>query len=382
MSAFDNITIDDLRRAGSVKWSRFPGTVGAFIAEMDFGTAPAVSEAIIEATRRGQFGYLPASFKADMATEFSGFADRRYGWSIDPADVRTLPDVLTALEVIIDEFTPPGSPIIVPTPAYMPFLTLPGRHDRPIVQVPMVPDGDRYVYDLDALAAAFTVPGQLFVLCNPHNPIGRVLSRAELLEIADVVEAKSGLVFSDEIHAPLTFAGAPHVPYAALTEATARHTITSTSTSKAWNIPGMKAAQLILSNDAHRARWNEVGDRVEESAATLGVIAAAAAYRDGEPWLTEVIDYLDGNRRALVDLVATHLPGVTYTPPEGTFLAWLDARGLGLPGEPADLALKIGKVATTSGAACGKSGFIRLNFATPRPILERAVTQIGAALNR
>ncbi|QGH69153.1 MalY/PatB family protein [Pseudactinotalea sp. HY158] len=382
MGAYDAITAEQLRAVGGMKWSAFPESVGAWIAEMDFGLAEPIAAALHDAVARGLVGYLPPRLTADLAQAFAGFAVDRYGWAVDPGDVRPLPDVLTALSAIIERFTPAGSPVIVPTPAYMPFLTIPGYCSREVVQVAMVRDGDRYVYDLDALAAAFTVPGQLFVLCNPHNPIGRVLEPAELLAISEVVEAKGGRVFSDEIHAPLVFDGHRHVPYASLNETTAGHTITATSASKAWNLPGLKAAQLVLSNDADRAVWQARAGRTAEGTSTLGVIAHTAAYTGALDWLDATIGYLDANRRELAGLVAEHLPGAEYIPPEGTYLGWLDLREAGLPAEPADYLRSHAGVAATSGAACGAPGFLRYNFATPAPIMRESIAAIGAAVAR
>ncbi|WP_168581202.1 MalY/PatB family protein [Gephyromycinifex aptenodytis] len=377
--AFDAITIEQLTAAGSTKWSRDPGTIGAWIAEMDFGTAPVVTEALHEHVRSAAFGYTPTSAKQDLSRAFAGFAERHYGWQIDPARVRPAPDVLAVLGAMIDHFT--TGKVIVPTPAYMPFLTLPGVHDREVIQVPLVREGQRWVYDLDALAAAFDDGGELLVLCNPHNPVGRVLEREELLAIADVVESKGGRVFSDEIHAPLVFQGHTHVPYATLDERTAAHTITATSCSKGFNIPGLKCAQAILSNEADAARWAQRCGAVEDGASRPGIVANVTAYDHGEPWLEGVLVYLDRNRRALQELVSTRLPGVGYTPPEGTYLALLDLREAGLGQDPTDR-LRSAGVSLTSGLACGEAGagHARLTFATPLPILTEIVERIARVL--
>lgn len=382
MADYDTITAAALRASGGMKWSAHPDHVGAWIAEMDFGLAEPIAQALHEAISRGMVGYLPPALKAEMAQAFTSFARDRYAWHVDPADVRPLPDVLTAKVAMIEKFTPPGSPVIVPTPAYMPFLTIPGYCSRELIQVPMVPDGDRYVYDLDALAAAFTVPGQLLVLCNPHNPIGRVLEADEMRDIAEVVDANGGRVFSDEIHAPLTFTGHPHVPYASLSEVAASHTITATSASKAWNLPGLKAAQLVLSNDADRRAWPAQAGRAEEGTSTLGVIAHIAAYTEAREWLTATLEYLDANRSELANLVAEHLPGVEYTPPEGTYLGWLDFRAWDLGADPADYLRTHAGVVATSGVSCGAPGFLRYNFATPAPIMRETIAAMGAALRQ
>jgi cysteine-S-conjugate beta-lyase len=291
---------------------------------------------------------------------------------------------VAGLTAAIQFFSAPDAPVILPTPAYMPFLVVPPWMGRRVIEVPMARDGDRYVYDLDALDAAYGAGGSLLVLCNPHNPIGRVLDPEEMLAVSEVVERHGGRVFSDEIHAPLVYDEHRHVPYASLSDVTAAHTVTAVSASKAWNLPGLKCAQLVLSNDADAELWSGVGFMAEHGAANLGVVANTAAYEEGGPWLADVLAYLDGNRRLLGELLTEHLPAVRYTPPEGTYLAWLDCRGLGLGEHPAQFFLDHAGVALTDGPACGAvgSGFARLNFATPRPVLEETVARMAAALRR
>ena len=381
MAGFDDLTVAELRRRGGLKWSRFPEAIGSFVAEMDFGTAPAVTEALHAAVDTPVFGYLPPALLQGMSEAYAAWSADRYGWTVPPERVRPVADVLAGLAAAIEHFSRPGSPVVLPTPAYMPFLTLPPALGREVLQVPMARDGDRYVYDLDALDAAFRAGGHLLVLCNPHNPIGRVLEPAEMTAVAEVVERHGGRVFSDEIHAPLVYEGHRHVPYASLGEGPAGHAVSATSASKAWNLPGLKCAQLVLSNDADAHLWARVGSHAEHGASTLGVVANTAAYTGGAGWLDDVLAYLDENRRLLADLVAEHLPGVRYTPPEGTYLAWLDCRELGLP-EPGEFFLERAGVALTDGLLCGVAGtgFARLNVATPRPVLARAVEQMGTAL--
>jgi cystathionine beta-lyase len=329
----------------------------------------------------GLFGYLPKAVGERMSEACAQWSRDKYGWDVPTENVRPLPDVLAGLDAAINYYSTPGSAVILPTPAYMPFLVIPPALGREVIQVPMATEGGRYVYDLDALDAAFRAGGNLLILCNPHNPVGRVLERAEMEAIAEVVDRHGGRVFSDEIHAPLVLAGARHVPYASINEVTAGHTITATSASKAWNLPGMKTAQLILSNDKDVETWNAVGMMAEHGASNLGVIANTAAFTAGGQWLDEVLAYLDGSRSLLVDLVAKHLPGVEFTPPEGTYLGWLDCRALELD-DPGEFFLTEAGVAMVDGARCGDAGrgFVRYNFATPRPIIEQTIQQMGEAL--
>jgi cystathionine beta-lyase len=293
-----------------------------------------------------------------------------------------MPDVLKGLEITIRLYAPKGGKVIVPTPAYMPFLTTPQLHGREIVQVPMAQTDGRWEYDLDAIDAAFAAGAEVLIVCNPFNPIGRVMTRDEMLAISEVVDRHGGRVFSDEIHAPIVFNGLRHVPYASISETAANHTITAIAASKAWNLAGLKTAQIVTSNDADEAIWQETGAQLGHGASTLGVIASTAAYNTGQEWLQGVLDYLDGNRRWLADAVADKLPGVRYTMPEGTYLAWLDFCGTGLDGDLAEFFRENARVAMVDGGACGEvgKGCVRFNFAMPRPILEQAVQQMAQAM--
>jgi cystathionine beta-lyase len=376
-------TVEQLRGVGGLKWSQYPDAIGAFVAEMDFGTAPPIVAAMHDAVDRGLLGYLPTSLELRLAEACSRFTKERYDWDVPARWVRPLGDVVAGLQACIEHFSRPGTPVILPTPAYMPFLFVPRELGRDVIEVPMATSGGtgRHVYDLDALDAAFAAGGHLLVLCNPHNPIGRVLEPAEMAAVSEVVERHGGRVFSDEIHAPLVYDAHRHVPYASLSATTASHTVTAVSASKAWNLPGTKCAQLVLSNDEDAEVWQRVGRRYEHGASNLGVVANIAAYEQGGPWLTEVVSHLDGNRRLLADLLADRLPEIGYRPPEGTYLAWLDCRGLGLGDHPAEVLLARAGVALTDGPLCGAvgAGFVRYNFATPRPVVEETVDRIARA---
>jgi cystathionine beta-lyase len=379
--SFDALTEDALRSAGSLKWTRYGEALGAFVAEMDFGTAPAVSRAVHDAVDAGALGYLPAAAAVGMAEACADWQRRRYGWALPPEWITPLADVTAGLQAAIEHFIPPGAPVVLPTPAYMPFLVVPRAMGRELIEVPMVREDGRLTYDLEALDRVLT-PGALVVHVNPHNPTGRVFTESEQDALAEVVERRRARVFADEIHAPLVYPGAVHRPYASLSARTAAHTVTATSASKAFNIPGLKAAQLLLSDAADAAHWAEVGELTGHGASTPGVLAATAAYRDGEPWLAGILGYLDGNRRLLADLLAEHLPQVRYTPPEGTYLAWLDGRELGVEGALGEFFLREAGVALVDGPECGAPGVghVRLNLATPRPVLTTIVERMAAAL--
>ncbi|MGN6742937.1 MAG: MalY/PatB family protein [Amnibacterium sp.] len=382
---FDAIGIDRLRELGSVKWTMFPGTIGVFVAEMDFGTAPAIKAALHKTVDDGLFGYMPSAISTAMSEACARWQRDRYGWEVPAERIHPLPDLLTGLRMTIDFYTEPGAKVVLPTPAYMPFLSIPPMHDREIIEVPMLVEDGRYFFDLEGIDRAFADGGGLLILCNPYNPLGRVFTREELEALCAVVAKHGGRVFSDEIHSPLVYAPHRHVPYASINETAAAHTITATSASKAWNLPGLKTAQLILTNEADEETWK----RPEVSWAAhgvpnLGVIANTAAYDDSREWLDETIEYLDENRAYLGELLAEHIPAMHYVAPEGTYIAWLDARDLGIEGSPADFFREHASVALTDGSMCGAAGegFLRFIFATPRPIIEQAVRTMAEALNQ
>jgi cystathionine beta-lyase len=381
---YDTLTLEELTGVVGVKWTTYPDCIGAFIAEMDFRTAPCVIEALRETVDNGFFGYLPKALAEGLATACAGWYERATDWRPPAERIHPLPDVLKGLEATLQYYAPKGGKVIVPTPAYMPFLSVPGRLGREVVQVPMAKDDGRWVYDLEALDAAFADGGEVLIVCNPHNPLGRVLTREEMLSISEIVDRHGGRVFSDEIHAPIVYAGHRHVPYASISETAANHTITAIAGSKAWNLAGLKCAQIVLSNDADEERWQKEAWWAGHGASTMGVIASIAAYTQGQEWLDGVLAYLDGNRRWLAEAIEEQLPGVCYSMPEGTYLAWLDFCQTGIEGDLAEYFRAHAHVAVVDGSACGEvgKGAVRFNFAMPRPILQRAISQIAEAVRQ
>ncbi len=381
---FDSRTRFDLDRPASRKWSLHPGRIGAWVAEMDFGVAPEIAAALHRAIDEENLGYLSPPLAAELGEATAGWMREEYGWSIDPERVHPVSDVMAALGVAVTEYAPAGSAVIVPTPAYMPFLTYLPTIGHPVVEVPGVEVDGRWQHDLQRIDEAFAAGARTLVLCNPHNPTGTIADRAELEAIAEIVERHGGRVFADEIHAPLRFDGHGFVPYASVSEATAAHTVTGTSASKAWNIPGLKTAQLITSNDADQEQYKRFGFAVQHGAATLGVVASTAAYRYGRPWLEGVTSYLDESRVLLGELVEEHLPGAVYRVPEATYIGWIDVAALEISGPPAEFFRERAGVVLTEGRLLGRGyeDYVRVVFATPRPILEEAFAAMGAAVAR
>ncbi|NNG39597.1 aminotransferase class I/II-fold pyridoxal phosphate-dependent enzyme [Flexivirga sp. ID2601S] len=373
------VTVDQLRARGSVKWSVTSGDqLGAFIAESDLPLAPSIRAAITDAVDRGLTGYLPDQVAATTAAATAAFQQRRFGWGVDPGDVRLLPDVLAAFQYTATQLVDPATPIVLPTPAYMPFLQLPGALGRELRTVPMDRVDGRHVLDPQRLADALD-GGGLLVLINPHNPTGQVATRDELLQIADVVERTGSTVFADEIHSPLVYPGAEHLPYASLDERTATHTVTAVSASKGWNLPGLACAQLILTTDRHRELWTKSPMVTRHGTSPLGAVAATAAYdAAGVQHLDGLVDYLRRGRDSFARKLAA-ATGLGYTPPAATYIHWIDLRGLDI--DPATVAARTG-VLGVNGTACGTPGFLRLTLATSHEIVDeiadRLVSLAGA----
>jgi cystathionine beta-lyase len=379
---FDARTRFDLDRPHSRKWSLYPGRIGAWVAEMDFGVAPEIAEALHRAIDTENLGYLSPPLAAELGEATAAWMRDEYDWNVDPERVHPVSDVMAALGVAVQEYAPAGSAVIVPTPAYMPFLTYLPTIGHPVIEVPGVEVDGRWQHDLQRIDEAFAGGARTLVLCNPHNPTGTVVDRAELEAIAEIVERHGGRVFADEIHAPLRFEGRPFVPYASVSEAAAAHTVTGTSASKAWNIPGLKTAQLITSNDGDQALYRRFGFAVQHGAATLGVVASTAAYRHGRPWLDGVLSYLEESRHLLSSLVEDHLPGAEYRAPEATYIGWIDTSALGIDEPPAAFFREHAGVVLTEGRLLGRGyeDYVRVVFATPKPVLAEALAAMGDAV--
>jgi cystathionine beta-lyase len=379
-SGFDAVDLARLRRRRTVKWQLYgPEVLAAWVAEMDFDVAPAVRAAILDAVEREDFGYTEPDLGA-LTNACADFLAATHGWVVPPTRVFPVSDVLTGISAALDVLVPPGRSVVVPTPAYPPFFEIVELTGREVVAVPLrVTDGVD-VLDLDAIDGALAAGAGAVLLCNPHNPTGRVFTTAELGALSEVVERHGARVVADEVHAPLVYGTVRHVPYATVSGAAAHHAITVTSASKAFNLAGLKCAQVIATNHDDAARWRAL--RVFEVAGptSLGIAASTAAYRDGREWLGALVAYLARGRDRLLDLLGSELPGVSCRPPQATFLAWLDCSALGRE-DPARFFLDEARVAVSDGPpfGAGCEQYVRLNFATSHALLERIVRAMGAA---
>ena len=393
-AAWDALTPEQMRRRGSLKWNHYPGDViAAWVAEMDLGTAPVVGAALHRAVDDGLLGYMPTDLALRVRGAVAAHHREQLGWDVDAEAVSLLPDVLSALHSVIAHHTRPGSPVIVPTPAYMPFLSIPALHGRQCLQVPALRAAGahgrpRWTLDLEAIGAAMADGAGLLVLCHPWNPVGRVLEAAELDAVAALSARHGTVVFADEIHSSLILdPAARHIPYASRLAADPDLTFTATAVSKGWNVPGLKCAQLIATGGARRA-WRDQphSARLADGAGVLGALAAVAALsEEGLAWNRAVRAYVRANGE-LVGGALAGVEGAGVTVPTGSYLAWLDFSGLDLPdgADPARWFLDEAGVAMSPGRAFGTGfdAFCRLNLATGRGIEEQTVERLRAALTR
>lgn len=380
--ALDAITADALRRKGSSKWSTFPDCLGAFIAEMDFGIAPEVREALDKALDRGLTGYMPRPVERELQAQTAELYSRRFSAAVDPEHVKTVPDVIRAFEITLDLFMPPGAAVVVPTPAYPPFLAVPRERGHRVIEVPSIEASGRWLLDLERISAELAAGAGLVALCNPHNPTGTVYGRDELVAFSEVVSKHGARVFSDEIHAPITYGAARHIPYFSCSSAAADHTITAISASKGWNLAGLACAEVILSNPRDADRWASSVGRRAHGASTLGAVATIAAFRDAGEWLADTLAYLEENRDHVSATLAEDLPEARVHRADGTYLSWVDLRAYGLPDDLGRFFRERAEIAVIDGADCGEAGrgCIRLNYATPRPVLAEILRRLVRAV--
>ena len=371
--------LEDLRRRKSYKWRAYPGDVlPAFVAEMDFDIAEPIKDAIRDALAASDCGYPD---KGELGDAYAEFAADRLGWAADPALVVPIPDVMTGIAEAVAALTPPGSAVAISPPVYPPFFFRLRFAERRIAQAPLRSDNGRYDLDLDALDRVLAAEDvHAYVLCSPHNPVGRVWSRDQLMAVADLCARHGTALLVDEIHAPLVLPGARFVPFLSVDHPMTERAIVFTSATKGWNIPGVKCGVAVAGSPAPAALLQERWDAL--LAAQLGVVASVAAFRDARPWLDAMLAQIDENRTLLTRLLAQNLAAVGYVPPEASYLAWLDCRRLGLGDDPATAFLDRGRVALSPGPDFGDPGrgYARLNMGTSPALIAAAVKRMAAAV--
>ena len=382
MNKYDFDTVISRRKTDSVKWSRYPEDVlPLWVADMDFPSPTIVTEAINKRLAHPFFGYAGED-KQLIETICKWVADR-HAWKIEPDWVVLMPGVVTGMNWTAQTFVKSGDGLCFHTPVYPPFFHISECFGAKRVEIPMVVHDSQYQIDFDKFESSINPSVKLFVLCNPHNPVGRVYSRTELERINEICLKNNVVVCSDEIHADLVFSGNHHIPLASISESAAQNTITLMAPSKTFNIPGLHFSFAVIPNQKHRESMEASRKGVIGCPTMLANEAVRAVYSGGADWLDELLAYLEANRDFLFDFLNAHLPEIKMIRPEGTYLAWLDCRKLELLPDPYHFFLTKAKVALNDGLAFGENGkgFVRLNFGCPRSILTDALVRMAEAVN-
>lgn len=372
----------------SEKWDEVENLFGdkdllpMWVADMDFRAPLPVIEAIKERAGHGIFGYTARSQSYYDAV--IGWMRQRHNWSIKQEWICHSPGVVPALSIIIQTFTNPGDKIIIQPPVYYPFTNVIKRNGRTIVPNPLKFEGGQYTMDYDDLEGKIDADTKAIIISSPHNPVGRVWTRDELIRLGEICLKHNILIVSDEIHFDLIYGGNEHTPFAAISEEFAQNSIICTSPSKTFNLAGMQTSNIIIPNEEIRVKYSEALETLNlGTISTFGLVATESAYRYGEEWLDKLLQYLQQNLDYLKDYIETNIKELKVIDPEGTYLVWIDCRGLGVDAKALEkLMQKEAKVALDEGYIFGieGEGFTRINIACPRSILEEGLKRIDKAI--
>ncbi|MBW2291876.1 MAG: PatB family C-S lyase [Deltaproteobacteria bacterium] len=378
----DSLDVERLKARVSEKWNTYPPDVlPAWVAEMDYPLADPIREVLATALENNDLGYPIGLRDTGLPKVFSERMADRYGWETDLRRVDVITDIVQGIYVAVEVLSEPGDGVIVQTPIYPPFLSAVADTKRRLVENRMVAGHDGWEIDFDALRAAIDERTRIFLLCNPHNPTGRVFRRDELEQIAQIACEHNLVVVADEVHSDLVFDARVHIPIASLSEEIATRTITLTSATKAFNIPGLRCAVAHFGSEHLQQRYRSIPHSIRGGVGLLGIYATIAAWQRSQAWLDEVRAYLEGNRDYLADFASTRLPNIVYHPNEATYLAWLDCSAAEIPGSPATHILEDQRLALNDGRTFGEGfeKFARLNFATSRRILAEILERVEKA---
>jgi len=382
---YDFDRIIERRNTESNKWHKYPPDVlPLWVADMDFASPEPVIRALRERVEHGVFGY--GVEQPELHQVMQDRFLKRFGWTVEPEAMVLLPGVTPGNNTACRAFGGPGDGVLMQLPVYPPILRLPDNVGMSRDGAGLIRGTDgRYTIDFDALERAITPRTRMFLLCNPHNPVGRVFTREELLRMAEICLRHGLIICADEVHSDLIYTGHRHVPIASLDPEIEARTVTLLAPSKTFNLAGLKTSLAVIPDRALREKFMAARADMVQTGNILGYTAMLAAYRDGQPWLDELLRYLESNRDFLVKYVRTNFPGIEMGIPEGTYLAWLDCRRAGIPSnDPFTFFLESGRVAFNDGATFGHGGegFVRLNFGCPRSLLIQGLERMGAALAR
>ena len=379
---YDFDKIIDRRSTESAKWQKYgPDVLPMWVADMDFVSPEPVIQALQKRVSHGVFGY--PTTPSEMTATIIDRLDRFHHWYVEPEDLVFVPGVVAGFNMASHALADPNGSVLVQTPVYFPFLSAPQNAGmaRDEMELTRLEDGT-YAVDMQAFESAITDQTRLFILCNPHNPVGRVFRQDELECMAEICLRHNVVICSDEIHCDLVFNGNQHISIASLDPEIAQNTITLIAPSKTYNLAGLECSVAIIQNPDLREKFQKARQGLVGWVNLIGMLAGTVAYRQGQEWLDQLLAYLESNRDYLYDYVQQELPGISMAKPEGTYLGWLDCRQSGIEGSPFEFFLEKAQVATNEGSAFGKGGegFVRLNFGCPRSMLSEALERMKAAL--
>ncbi|MFJ6412144.1 cystathionine beta-lyase [Terribacillus saccharophilus] len=380
-------TVHDRRKTRSVKWDNLTALYGGedvlpmWVADMDFQSPRAVIDALKNRAEHGIYGYTITD--ASISKTVSNWVEKRHGWRIKPSWLLYSPGVVTSLHMAIQTFTEPGEQVVIQTPVYAPFYSVVTAHDRKIVENPLLEENGTYQMDFEHLETCFREGAKTMILCNPHNPVGRVWTKEELKRLVNLCQTYDVLLLSDEIHADLIHEGYQHIPIASLSEDMSKRTITFLSPSKTFNLAGLQVSYSIVEQEDMRKQLQETFSKQGfHMLNTMAVAAMEAAYTDGEEWLDGLLDILAVNRKLTEEALAD-TPLIQLAPLEGTYLMWLDCRQMKLePKELMDFFAQKAKLGFNDGVQFGEAGtgFVRMNIACPPETMRDALDRLKNSL--
>jgi len=379
-------SLADLQTHRSEKWRGFTHDILPLpVAEMDFPVADPIRQVLTEMVAVSDLGYLGPI--PELGTSFAGFAQRRWNWNVNPLYVRAATDVGVAVVELLRVFTKSGDKVLYSSPVYQNFYTWMRETKVEMVDVPFkfdpsASDGTGWSHDWAGIEAAYKNGVVVHLLCSPHNPLGKVYTREDLLRITALAKQYQVVVISDEIHAPLTFSEAEFIPFLSLNEDAADVGVAVSAASKGWNIAGLKCAIIVSQSEKMHEKLNELPPALHYRASLLGAFATVAAFEKGDAWLDEAIEILDQNRKLIANLISSRVPAIGYHLPQASYLAWLDMSKLNLGEDPGVALIERAKVAFNSGHIYGPLGkdYVRLNFATSPSIITEAIERIARVL--
>jgi cystathionine beta-lyase len=381
MTKLSALPLSQLQKRRSAKWREFPSDVLPLpVAEMDFEIAKPIRDVLEEMIKGSDTGYLGPI--PELGINLAKFSKARWGWEVDPEQVFTATDVGVGMVEMARIVVNPGDSIMINSPVYHNMNNWIAELKCKSFDAPLIKTGLHYTLDLDAVERGYKAGVKAHFLCNPHNPVGTVFNKEELTALAEIAKKYGVTIFSDEIHAPLTYDATQFVPFLAVSETAREVGICVTAASKSWNLAGLKCATVITAHPKQQERAKAMPAAVHFRASLFGAVASATAYQCSD-WLDSAIETFDSNRNYLKKLLTQSLPTVGYRVPDFSYLAWLDLTSLNLGENPAQTLLEKGKLALNAGAMFGadSGNFVRLNFATSEEILDEAISRIAECVN-